>query len=235
MDNKLRKLTDAQNEFFKDSKVKDESGNLITVYHGTKKEFDEFKIKMENGFYFTDNKEVAKTYTKDTNNFTDKISNEEGIIYECYLNLKNPLVIDCKNRSWNNIADRNPELRNNFPKEGLKWLDYHLEGGKRLTTKDIEDYVINSNYLSKQDSNYQFYDGCIFKNVRDGNCRNTGNIISTTYSVLSPDAIKSIDNLYPTNSNKFKENKLDNVLKSAYEKAGFIQKKQSALNKDLEK
>ena len=34
-DNKGRKLSQQQQEYFKDSKVRDENGNLLTVYHGT--------------------------------------------------------------------------------------------------------------------------------------------------------------------------------------------------------
>lgn len=67
-DSQGNKLTKAQQEFFKDSKVRDDNGNLLVVYHGTNSEFYEFdksKIKIDNlgkGFYFVDNKEIADSY-----------------------------------------------------------------------------------------------------------------------------------------------------------------------------
>ena len=37
-----RTLTDEQAEYFKDSKVRDENGNLLVVYHGTDADFTVF-------------------------------------------------------------------------------------------------------------------------------------------------------------------------------------------------
>jgi hypothetical protein len=67
-DSQGNKLTEQQVEFFKDSKVRDENGNLLVVYHGTNNDFTTFdKEKQTNmqygkGFYFTKNKEQAKLY-----------------------------------------------------------------------------------------------------------------------------------------------------------------------------
>lgn len=65
-------LSDEQQEYFKDSKVRDEDGNLKVVYHGTGSEFYEFSYdfmsthgSMEGqGFYFTDKKSMAEGYQK---------------------------------------------------------------------------------------------------------------------------------------------------------------------------
>lgn len=62
------KLSPEQETFFKDSKIRDENGNLKTVYHGTSTDFNQFdpdKIQQDNlgkGFYFTDNKDIADSY-----------------------------------------------------------------------------------------------------------------------------------------------------------------------------
>ena len=62
-------LTDAQTEYFKDSKVRDKDGNLLVMYQGTGQEFTVFdrkKSKPSNlygrGFYFTDSESQAKLY-----------------------------------------------------------------------------------------------------------------------------------------------------------------------------
>ena len=60
-DNQGRILSEGQKEYFKDSKVRDDDGNLKVVYHGTNDAgFTEFN---RNYNYFTDNKEIAQSYT----------------------------------------------------------------------------------------------------------------------------------------------------------------------------
>lgn len=66
-----RELTEAQQEYFKDSKVRDADGRLKTMYrggNGTFTVFDRQRSKPSNlygrGFYFTDSKEHANQYGK---------------------------------------------------------------------------------------------------------------------------------------------------------------------------
>ena len=81
-------LTDAQKEYFKDSVVRTSDGTLIPVYHGTQEEFDEFQP----GTFFTDDYWNADGYA----------SGE--IVIEAYLNIKNPLVIDCAGAKWDELT-----------------------------------------------------------------------------------------------------------------------------------
>lgn len=81
------KLSPAQEEFFKDSKIRDENGNLKTVYHGTKSDFDEFSRRKigsatdpglyGTGFYFSDHEGTSR-------NYGDRV-------IKAHLNIKNPL------------------------------------------------------------------------------------------------------------------------------------------------
>ena len=97
-DNQGRTLTKEQQEYFKDSKVRDENGNLIEVYHGTDSDFNEFNHKYigeDNkdgfGFYFTPNKlKFEYDYPKTT-----------------YLNITNPATTD---ELINSIIKREYEL-----------------------------------------------------------------------------------------------------------------------------
>lgn len=83
-----RELTMQQREYFKDSKVRDEDGRLIPVYHGSQAQFTEFSAdfmsmhgSMEGqGFYFTDNRSMAEGYKRDG-----------GQLLEGYLNISKPL------------------------------------------------------------------------------------------------------------------------------------------------
>jgi hypothetical protein len=81
-------LTEAQQEFFKDSKVRDADGNLMVMYHGSPFKFTTFEDRAPingrvsgDGFYFTENKKEASYWGKD------------GNLYKCYLNITNPLVV----------------------------------------------------------------------------------------------------------------------------------------------
>lgn len=69
-DSSGRKLSEKQSAYFKDSKVRDENGRLLVVYHGTDAEFDQFELskagdngrREEFGFYFTDDQRITKQY-----------------------------------------------------------------------------------------------------------------------------------------------------------------------------
>lgn len=77
-DNQGRTLTKEQQDYFKNSKVRDENGNLIEVYHGTNNEFNTYKnIKSQPGYWFTENKEYASEHGKN--------------VKKQYLNLTNPI------------------------------------------------------------------------------------------------------------------------------------------------
>ena len=83
-----RELTEAQQEYFKDSKVRDVDGKLKPVYHGSAAVFTEFSADFMSqngssegqGFYFTDYKPMAQGYEKNG-----------GQLLEGYLDIKKPL------------------------------------------------------------------------------------------------------------------------------------------------
>ncbi len=87
-DSNGRQLSEAQRDYFKDSKVVDDNGNLKVVYHGSGAEFTEFSYafmsthgSMEGqGFYFTDSKTMAEGYQKNG-----------AKLMEGYLDIKKPL------------------------------------------------------------------------------------------------------------------------------------------------
>ena len=94
VDNKGRKLTEAQEEFFEDSVVRDENGNLLTMYHGTSSGgytvFDPYGGRpglFGQGSYFTADNTVAESYTE-----KGRGSNKQ--IYEVYLNITKPIDMD---------------------------------------------------------------------------------------------------------------------------------------------
>ena len=92
------KLTKAQSEFFKNSVVRDENGNLLRVYHGTTEEFTTFKhMKPSNfktygmGFYFTPSRADAEFYAGMNQSNAQGPIKATGKILEVYLNITNPI------------------------------------------------------------------------------------------------------------------------------------------------
>lgn len=83
-----RELTEEQQEYFKDSKVRDADGKLKPVYHGSAAIFTKFSADFMSqngssegqGFYFTDYKPMAQGYEKNG-----------GQLLEGYLDIKKPL------------------------------------------------------------------------------------------------------------------------------------------------
>ncbi|MBO5379912.1 MAG: hypothetical protein J6A90_06275 [Clostridia bacterium] len=88
VDSEGNSLSAEQAEYFKDSKVRDENGNLLVVYHGSEAVFNEFKHRYINthgsqegrGFYFTDSVNMASGYERDG-----------GQLLKGYVNISKPL------------------------------------------------------------------------------------------------------------------------------------------------
>ena len=105
------------------NKVVNNQGEPITVYHGSDKQFNEFKNEGL-GIFFTSDKETAEGYRK-------KYGEEKGNLYESNINIKNPVIIDAKGKKWDDIEvetnTMNPEkikLSTNKILETIRGLRY---------------------------------------------------------------------------------------------------------------
>ena len=124
---------------FNNSVAKSNDGKLIPLYHGTNSfGFEDFSADFNDKTrsygkenilvsFFSDNRKNAETYTKDINN-----------VYEVYLNIQKPLVVDCDSKSWSNLDPKS----NPF--------------GKTKT----DDIIVEAIKSGK-------YDGVIFNNIID--------------------------------------------------------------------
>lgn len=144
LDDKGRTLTKEQQEYFKDSKVRDKNGNLKTMYHGTRNDFTVFDINKSGessnnskvGFWFTENSDGAK-------NFANSVwygNNKDAKSMEVYLNITNPKIYE--------------EVNNNTISEQLKKQSEDIKNQKKLIE---EKYLIDSFY-----PNFSSYDGNLF-------------------------------------------------------------------------
>lgn len=188
IDNQNRELSKEQQEYFKDSKVRDKDGNLLTMYHGTNNDFTifdkDFIGKNTNnegifgkGFYFTEKKSIADGY----NRKDGKVAKDgSGKTMELYLDMKNPFY-------WNDIDTK--EKMESFinetgmPKYVVRWNNTLKNQMAPIT--DIKAERKFSEVLQKNG-----YDGVIYKYDN-----NVGE-----YVVFNSNQIKNVDNTNPTDS-----------------------------------
>lgn len=191
VDSEGRKLSEEQKEYFKDSIVRDENGNLLTMYHGTPNgDFTVFKNDIQ---FFTPNRWYADFYQEpsaSSRKAGKTVTNKKT--YEVYLNITKPFDI------------RNPETKEIF-------INDYVKGGYALGINPYEEYkdTTNSGLPSweEADNIYEFledndlldeYDGIIVD--EGGFPGEDGKIVQRgiSYVTFSQNQIKNVDNKKPT-------------------------------------
>ena len=197
-DNQGRELSKKQQKYFKDSKVRDEEGRLLEVYHGTPNVgftvFDTNKSSSntqsgEYGIFFTDSKDFADDFSYEripTDSMFFDQKGKKGNIYTAYLNAKN--VLDFANlneQEINELYNYASEIgkidgKEKFVENMKKWqqIGNHQLMKGNLNLKEIAD---NSNY-----------DGIKAKLNVQGN--------ENEYIVFNSNQVKNVDNTNPTES-----------------------------------
>lgn len=151
VDSTGNELSKEQQEFFKDSKIRDKYGRLLKLYHGSPASdiiSFEFSDDAPNNF-FTTSKPYAEQYINDIDT-----GEPNGKIYEVYLNVKNPFnAIDPKNAELaKKILGRVPTKRTVSDTDKIyKYLRTHktefdgIVAGEELSDKMIAEYGKNAN------------------------------------------------------------------------------------------
>lgn len=183
-------LSAEQQEYFKDSKVRDENGNLKVMYHGTSKgghtvfdTFGESRFGLFGaGTYFTDNKDIAESYT-------EKGRGNNKQVYESYLNITNPIDMDAKADvdAWKNAfsdADYSNCVTNEDCFRAMKEV-FVDEQYPQWEAKETAMDVLQS----------MGYDG--ITHIGGGRV-NADGVKHQVYIAFEPEQIKNIDNLKPT-------------------------------------
>lgn len=164
-DNQGNILSPEQLQFFKNSKVRDNSGHLLVCYHGTpnpgfkefnpvnsKSQFGKYKFNMTNVNYFTTNLQAASSYTEmgyESNNN----------VYYCYVNIENPFIVNNETLS---------DIKNSFNIKDSRLRDQQrqiLDDIKITYEYDIQDAIDNGDdvddILDIEELNQWFsYVGC---------------------------------------------------------------------------
>ena len=173
------RLTHQQEEFFKDSKIREPNGELTEVFHGTAAEdFEEFDPSAErgewkvlgDGTYFSRLPQQANNYTR--------YGDGNPRVIPAYLNLKNPFIIEGQGlrREIDTPTEPTTEEINRFKEEQIKHsgkdLGYWYDNWLRLPNDIKREVLLDLGY-----------DG-----VMDG----------SVYVAFKPEQIKSQFNPKPT-------------------------------------
>ena len=185
-----REITKEQQDYFKDSVVRDENGNLKVMYHGTPN--GDFTVFKE-GTYFTDNKEYADTYQNPgASSISAGKTATNPKTFEVYLDIKKPF----------DLSD--PEARDIY-------INDYIKGGNAM---GINPYLSDADYAKIDtidwtegedlrefliDNGYD-YDGLVLDEGGTGGYGDEVKSRGKSYVVFSPEQVKKTDNLKPTNN-----------------------------------
>ena len=197
-DNQGRTLTKEQQEYFKDSKARDENGNLEVVYHGSNKAG--FMTFNRNYNFFSNSRDIGESYTRGTETVDTRKDIEprayDGGVYEGYVNLTNPLIIDVHGENWSGIPLEYIGIENIedvFKENGSSY--FNEKGKLRASTNDIVEAIAENDSFE--------YDGIIFKNVIDRGMyfhKAIDNHTSNVYVTFNSNQFKALDNTNPTSN-----------------------------------
>lgn len=183
-------------KWFGDSKVVDEQGRPLVVYHGSENKFDTFDIKkigkygeaIGHGFYFAE-KGIAERYNK-------------GYLYPVYLRMENPVdYLDSNKIKKRQIEDIADWFNDNYieNEDGHRLfvdnLDYTFKG-RKIDSYLISDMLDFAEYNEKDIDKDEVYQD-IYKKIKevtgiDGFIQKTD--VGTTYVAFTPNQIKSTQN-----------------------------------------
>jgi hypothetical protein len=198
-------LSQEQEEYFKDSKVRDQKGNLRVMYHGTKtltgrnhnNNPEDFSIFNRNSHFGTMKQAELFTIQEETEMITYKNreiikSTKNERIYPVYLNIKNPMRSVDLNR-WEDAINKAKE--NGY--DGIVYLNRYegitdKEGTPIRTLKEINTRIVRI-YGDKLSDNNDPIDG-----ITDEEFLKLFNA-SDSYIAFDPEQVKSVFNTEPTN------------------------------------
>jgi len=204
LDNQGRQLSEQQQEYFKDSKIRDDDGNLKVMYHGTSHDFTIFdwnKIGSNThnegifgkGFYFTNYENLANYYNRDM--FGKVIKDSDRKAMTGYLNITNPFV-------WQSIRTKEQmeefAKEINAPKGLLKWNPYSNGGEIHSLTEEGQPGEFTE--LLKAAG----YDGIIYNYSREamelGDKYGTPGMTTQEVIAFESNQFKNVDNENPTDN-----------------------------------
>lgn len=187
-DSEGNQLSKEQREYFADSKIRDENGNLKVMYHGTPS--GDFTV-FRDGTYFTENKWYADLYQNpgaSSLNSRKTVTNPKT--YKVYLDIKKPFdIADAEARDiyineyikGGNAVGINPYMSDaEYAK--IDYIDW-TEG------EDLREFLVDNGYD---------YDGLVLDEGAVGGYGDDVKYRGKSYVTFSPEQVKDVDNKNPT-------------------------------------
>lgn len=177
-----RELTAEQQEYFRDSKVRDEQGRLMVMYHGTP---NGSHTKFRSSTYFTPIREYADKYQNPNASMLSTKKNADAPkTYEVYLNITKP------------FDTRNPAERQIFMEEYYrKWGT-----GAPLADSGLPDWTDGMDLQEFIEEMDYDYDGLILDEGATGGYGLEVRSRGLSYVTFSSDQVKNVDNAKPTDN-----------------------------------
>lgn len=229
-------LTKAQQEYFKDSKVRDSEGNLLVMYHGTESagftRFDSSYGISSKAFFFTKDRSVARAYSGNSEIFQPVSSFSQ--LKNSIESVDNGRYAVEKNGNKYVVYDDGEEIVRNSDLQTTynEWNDYSGWGGDSAVYAtylnavnplvvdagnnnwdeiQFEGDTVTTNWLADYALD-NGYDSVIINNVIDTGIygsRSVQNSPTTDVIVFGGNQIKSTNNLNPTRNSDIRYSERD--------------------------
>ena len=186
------KLSPEQEAFFKDSKIRDENGNLMKMYHGSP---NGHITEFHPGTYFTKNEKYADRYQNPGASSISLSSSKEindPKTYEAYINSKNPFTL-----SDSRAKDI---FLNEYVKGGNSFLISPYTDPTEINSLREIDWTEGEDFMEWLRENHPEYDSLYLDEGGDGGYGEKTIDRGISLVMTKPEQIKYTDNLNPTDS-----------------------------------
>ena len=186
------KLSPEQEAFFKDSKIRDENGNLMKMYHGSPNgHITEFRP----GTYFTKNEKYADRYQNPGASSISLSSSKEindPKTYEAYINSKNPFTL--------NDSRAKDIFLNEYVKGGNSFLISPYTDPTEINSLREIDWTEGEDFMEWLRENHPEYDSLYLDEGGEGGYGEKTIDRGISLVMTKPEQIKYTDNLSPTDN-----------------------------------
>ena len=218
VDSEGRELSAEQREFFRDSKVRNEDGRLMVMYHGTP---SGRHTTFRSGTYFTPNREYADGYQKPgASMLSSKKDASAPKTYEVYLNITKP------------FDTRNPRERKIFMEEYYRQWGL----GAPLAKSGLPDWTDGMDLQEFIEEMGYDYDGLILDEGATGGYGLEVKSRGLSYVTFSSEQVKDVGNRNPTDDPDIRFSMDGSLSREEYERlAAEVAGDQSKRNEEFVK
>ena len=169
MEKAQKMVNEAAKMSMPNTKVVDEKGDPLVVYHGTGKKFYTFKSPNKrfygspDAYFFTDDKVIGEDYSN-------------GYLIPAFLNIENPKTVDFKGSSWSGEIFENGKHVGSLGSSDSHVKKAHEEGYDGAILKNIKD-AISGELADRISTDYVAFEPSQIKSAEPVTYDDNGNVI----------------------------------------------------------